>query len=62
MAGIGPALALWIYGPYPEVFVMPLVLGGAGGLAGFLLGVMVFQHPLCEEFTAIWAKLKNRAT
>lgn len=60
VAGIGPTIALWIYGPYPEVFVMPLLLGGAGGLAGFLLDVMVFRHPLCDEFTAIWVKLKNR--
>ena len=58
MAGVGPAIALWLYGPYPEVFVMPLVLGGLGGFAGFLFGVLAFRHPLCEEFTAIWVKLK----
>lgn len=58
---IGPALALWIYGPYPAGFVKPLVLGGAGGLAGFVAGVMVFQHPLQEEIMAIWSKIKPQA-
>jgi O-antigen/teichoic acid export membrane protein len=61
LAAIGPALALWIYGPYPEVFVMPLVLGGAGGLAGFVAGVLVFQHPLQEEIMTIWSKIKQQA-
>lgn len=61
LSAVGPALALWIYGPYPEVLVMPLVLGGAGGLAGFVVGVMVFQHPLQEEIMAIWSKIKWQA-
>ena len=46
LAAIGPALALLIYGPYPKVLVMPLVLGGAGGLAGFVAGTLVLQHPV----------------
>ena len=61
LAAVGPALALWIYGPYPEVFVMPLVLGGVGGLAGFVVGVMIFQHPLQDEIVAIWSKIKRQA-
>ena len=61
LAAVGPALALWIYGPYPEVFAMPLVLGGVGGLAGFVVGVMIFQHPLQEEIVAIWLKIKKQA-
>lgn len=59
LAGIGPVLALWIYGPYPDVLVMPLVIGGAGGLTGFLIGVMIFHHPLEEEIVAVWAKIKQ---
>ena len=61
LAAVGPALALWIYGPYPEVFAMPLVLGGAGGLAGFVVGVMIFQHPLQDEIVAIWSKIRQQA-
>ncbi|MDO9195018.1 lipopolysaccharide biosynthesis protein [Rhodoferax sp.] len=59
LAVIGPALALWIYGPYPAVFVMPLILGGAGGLAGFLLGIVIFKHPLQVEITTILSKIRQ---
>ncbi|MBK5205118.1 MAG: oligosaccharide flippase family protein [Polaromonas sp.] len=61
LAAIGPVLAFWIYGPYPEVLVMPLVLGGVGGLAGFVAGVLVFQHPLREEIMTIWSRIKRQA-
>ncbi|MDO8777627.1 MAG: oligosaccharide flippase family protein [Burkholderiaceae bacterium] len=61
LSAVGPALALWLYGPYPASFVMPLVLGGAGGLAGFVVGAMVVQHPLQEEVMAIWSKIKQQA-
>ena len=60
LAAVGPALALWIYGPYPEVIAMPLVLGGVGSLAGFVVGVMIFQHPLQEEIVAIWSKIRRQ--
>lgn len=60
LSAIGPALALWLYGPYPEGFVMPLLLGGAGGMAGFVAGVIVFQHPLQEEIKVIWSKIKQQ--
>jgi O-antigen/teichoic acid export membrane protein len=59
LAAIGPALALWLYGPYPEVLVMPLVLGGAGGLAGFVGGIYLVKHPLQEEIMTLWAKIKQ---
>ena len=61
LAAIGPLLALVAYGPYPEVFVMPLALGAFGGLAGFLLGIAIFKHPLLEEVMAIWVRLTKRA-
>lgn len=61
LAAIGPALALWIYGPYPEVFLMPLVMGGAGGLAGFVVGVFLVQHPLQGEIMAVWSKIRKPA-
>ena len=58
LAAIGPGLALWIYGPYPEVFLMPLAVGGVGSLVGFVVGVMVSRHPLHEEIMAIWSRIK----
>jgi O-antigen/teichoic acid export membrane protein len=58
-AAIGPALAFWCYGPYPESFVTPLVMGGTLGLAGFVCGVMLFKHPLREEIVNIWNKFSQ---
>jgi O-antigen/teichoic acid export membrane protein len=60
VAAIGPAVAFWAYGPYPGTFLMPLVLGGGGGLVGFAFGVMVFQHPLREEIMTIWSKVRRK--
>ena len=59
MASIGPAISLWIYGPYPETSAMPLVIGGTTGLVGFLAGVMIFSHPLREEVLSVVAKIKS---
>ncbi|QDL36584.1 oligosaccharide flippase family protein [Rhodoferax sediminis] len=60
IAAIGPVLVLWIYGPYPEVVVMPLVMGGVASGVGFVTGVLIFRHPLQEEILAVWVKLKRR--
>jgi O-antigen/teichoic acid export membrane protein len=62
LAALGPALALWLYGPYPANVVMPLVLGGAGGLFGFVAGVILFRHPLQAELGALWLKMYWRPT
>ena len=61
MATIGPALALWLYGPYPANVVLPLVLGVGGGMLGFVLGNFVFKHPLHEEINAVWLKISLTA-
>ncbi|WP_157979418.1 oligosaccharide flippase family protein [Rhodoferax ferrireducens] len=61
LAAIAPVVALLTYGPYPDAVVMPLVLGGAGGLAGFVVGIMIFQHPLQDEIVGIWSKAKQQA-
>lgn len=60
LASAGPVLAFWIYGPYTELLVMPLFLGGVGGLVGFMAGVIVFDHPLQEELKDIWSKVRRR--
>ena len=53
LASAGPALALWSYGAHPDSPVMPLLVGSTVGFAGFLLGVMLAKHPLCEEITKV---------
>ena len=58
-AAIGPALAFWLYGPYPEGVVRPLLIGVVGGLAGFVGGILLVRHPLQVEIMALWAKLKR---
>lgn len=59
LSALGPVIAFWLYGPSPEVFVMPLILGGVGGVSGFLVGVIVFQHPLNVEIKLIYSRLKR---
>jgi O-antigen/teichoic acid export membrane protein len=59
MATIGPAISLWMYGPYPASSAMPLVFGGITGLVGFLAGVIIFDHPLREEVQSVVAKIKS---
>jgi O-antigen/teichoic acid export membrane protein len=45
-SSIGPALALWLYGPYPDIFVMPLLIGCVGALTGFCGGHLVGSSSL----------------
>ncbi len=62
LAGMGPLAALWAYGPYPEVIFMPLCVGIVTGALGFVVGVFWVKHPLQEELTPLWLKLKSRFT
>lgn len=59
LSAIGPVFALSLYGPYPDTVLMPLVLGGAGGLAGFIAGVLMFKHPLRGEILALSSKFRR---
>jgi O-antigen/teichoic acid export membrane protein len=59
-SAIGPGLALWLYGPYPATYVMPLVLGSLVGLIGFVVGVVAFKHPLEVEIMTILSTIKGR--
>lgn len=58
-SAIGPTMVLLLSGPYPDHFVMPLGLGGAGGLVGFLIGIRIFDHPLQVEVTAVWLRMRR---
>lgn len=62
LAAIGPVLALWIFGPYPTHYALPLALGGVGAVMGFLTGVMVFKHPLTQEIVSVWSKVVHGPT
>ena len=57
LAGMGPALALWVYGAHPDAALMPLVMGGTLGLAGFILGIMLVKHPLRLEIIKVLSRL-----
>ncbi len=58
-ASVGPLLAVGLYGPYPDAVVMPLLVGGGGGLMGFLGGVWLLQHPLADEITQMWSQVSR---
>ena len=49
LSGLGPLLSVWIYGPYPDLMLMPLLVGAGGGVVGFVVGVELLKHPLTEE-------------
>ncbi|MBK9705053.1 MAG: oligosaccharide flippase family protein [Betaproteobacteria bacterium] len=59
VSAIGPIVALVVFGPYPQSLVFPLLIGGFGGLAGFIFAVMFFHHPLRVEILSLWKKLKD---
>jgi len=59
LAAIGPAAACWVYGYQPTAWLMPLFLGGVGGLAGFLAGILWFKHPLIDEVNSVWLKARS---
>jgi O-antigen/teichoic acid export membrane protein len=56
LASVGPALALWAYGAHPATPLMPLLMGGTLGLAGFILGILLVNHPLRTEITKVLAR------
>ncbi len=58
-AGAGPLMALVAYGAYPEERVAPIAIGVLCGLAGFLIGLRIFNHPLQEEVMTVWGKVKS---
>ncbi len=59
LASVGPAVAFAIYGPYPEASLLPLTLGGLGGVAGFVFAVIFLKHPLQDELLSVWTRLRR---
>ena len=57
LSAIGPMIAFWTYGPYPEALFLPLLVGGTGALTGFVASVLIFNHPLKEEMNKIRIKI-----
>ena len=58
-AGIGPALAFVLFGPYPEEILLSLAIGVTGAAAGFVGGIILFKHPLLDELQSLKLKLKR---
>lgn len=62
ISSIGPFFVLWFYGPYPIILFTPLIFGLLSSLAGFLISILLFSHPLQDEFLTLLSKIKtNRA-
>nr|WP_315429222.1 lipopolysaccharide biosynthesis protein [uncultured Albidiferax sp.] len=59
LTAVGPVLVVSEFGLYPETSLLPLALGGASALLGFVAGVIAFKHPLQEELLSIWARIKR---
>ncbi len=59
VSAVGPLVALFSFGPYPESFLCPLLIGGFGGVAGFVFAVVFFRHPLRIEILSFWTKLNG---
>ncbi|WP_423823594.1 lipopolysaccharide biosynthesis protein [Salinisphaera sp. SPP-AMP-43] len=54
-----PAAAMrWIYPPGPEAIWGPCFAGGLLWLAGYMLGMRYFDHPLWQEIKPVLAKLQ----
>lgn len=59
-ASIGPVLVLWLYGPYPAVFLQPLLLGGVGAAIGLVAGIVLINHPLKGDLITTWSAIWHR--
>lgn len=58
-AGIAPACVFVAWGPHPQQFVVPLVMGVAGTAIGFLVSVWAVKHPLGAELARVLRALRR---
>jgi O-antigen/teichoic acid export membrane protein len=58
-AGLGPIAVFLAYGARPATVLTPLAVGFVLGIAGFLIGVLAFRHPLLDELARFWSKLSG---
>jgi len=58
--GIGPLIAVLIYGWQPHSVLAPLSLGISLGVVGFFASVLIFNHPLADEIRRVIALLMTR--
>jgi len=57
---LGPLVVFIYLGAEPQNSFVALVLGGVGCAVGFLVGVIVFRHPLKEELVPLWVRFRSR--
>lgn len=52
-----PALVFYYFGAYPSQVWLVTAIGAPGALAGFVISVVVFKHPLLDELLMIKNKM-----
>ena len=57
---LGPVVVFIYLGAEPPNSFFALVLGGGSCAVGFLVGVIVFRHPLKEELVPLWVRFRSR--
>ncbi len=57
LSAFAPALVFILFGAYPKDSFLPLIIGVPGSAIGFLVGVILFRHPLLEEMERVGTKL-----
>lgn len=58
-AGVGPALALSLFGPAPAQLLPPLLTGIVLGALGFVTGLKCARHPLATELARVVPQLRG---
>lgn len=59
-SAVCPALVFAWFGPHPMEIVAPLVLSIPGSICMFLGAIFLSHHPLKDEVTRIWARVRPK--